>query len=225
MSDAQKTINYLDLQNISEYQKVRSVISDSFFATYGFAISDSDGVTVDVQLIVQDVMASGIEAPQVVLDPIVCQKVELLFPCASGMVQSWTIKKGDGILILGLRDWIPKVAGVTKSAAPAEFWHYSLQTLKAIPLAPKRSDSAVQFGEKDGKAFLRNTAKSLYTLLDTVEAALAQFTGTTAQSSITSAGAGLPQTVALAAAIVALMVTFTSATATMRSDLAALLEA
>jgi hypothetical protein len=215
-------LTVLDFFPVSERQKIQSILAESIIVDYGIVRSVTNNKTVDVEHAVRRVLMGGIQAEPIVQDARITYGVELLFPSSASFSQSWTVAVDDGVLLVGLQNVLPTTEGLTESAQPPEFWHYSSQTLKAIPLQAVNANSSVQFGENGGKAFLRNQAKSLYTLLDSLEHALATFMGATSQASITSGGSS---SAALAAALVALMGAFTTATATMRTDLAALLEA
>lgn len=189
----------------SDRQKIQSVLADSLIAAYGIVQAVS-GKLVDVELAVQSVSLDG-----TVIDPMLIRGVEVLFPSSSGMGQSWTIRKGDGVLIVGLQSLIPSTDGLSAPAAPEEYWNYAAQTAKAIPLSGW-DKAAVKFGESGGKAFLRNASASLYTVLNNLASALQTFANTT--SSATTA----PQIAAAAATLVPAMVNVTTA-------LGALLEA
>lgn len=221
MSDQKPALSILDFLGISDRQVIQSVLADALIADYGIVKAVRDNAVVDVEHASLRVLMGGIQAKPVTLDPRITYDVELLFPSSSGMAISWTIQPGDGVLLVGLQNVVPTVSGITAAQEPPEFWHYSSQTLKAIPLSAIRTDAQVQFGELDGKAFLRNQSQSLYTLLDALEAALETFMSTASQNSLTAAGATAPS---LAAAMVALMASFQTATAQMRTNLGQLLE-
>lgn len=220
MSDV-KPLTILDFVSLSDRQVIQSVLAEAIICDYGIVRKVTGNKIVDVEHASRRVLMGGIQALPVVLDARITYDVELLFPSSASFAQSWTVAEGDGVLLIGLQNLLPSTEGLTESAAPSEFWHYSAQTLKAIPLSAVRTDAGVQFGELEGKAHLRNATQSLYTLLDSLEAALQTFMGASSQSSITSGGAS---SVALAAALVALMAAFTASTTNMRSNLAALLE-
>lgn len=221
MSDLPNPLNAFDFFNVSERDTVLSIIRDQFFADYGIVDAVHGNTSVDVTHAVLSVTRPGVVAPAIALPAIVTKNVELLFPVMGGLSISGTVRQGDGVLLVGLRDLVPSTSGLSQPARPPEFWHYTQQTLKAIPLSAVKAAS-VQFGEQGGKAFLRNQTQSLYTLLDGLEDALQTFMGPTSQASITAGGTS---PAALASAIVALMATFTATTAQMRANLAALLEA
>lgn len=213
-------LNIFDFTKMSDRQLIMGIIAESFMVDYGIVRKVTDNKSVDVEHAVRAVTMQGVVAPSKTLAPTVTTGVELLFPVMSGLSTSGTVSEGDGVLLVGLRGLVPTTEGLTQSSAPPEFWHYSQQTLKAIPLSAMK-ETAVEFGENNGKAFLRNATQSLYTLVDSLEAALQTFMGASSQASITAGGAS---SASLAAAIVALMGSFTAATSTMRTDLAALLE-
>ena len=164
MSDLANPLNAFDFFSVSERDVVLSIIRDQYFSDYGIVEAVNGNSTVDVQHAALSVTRPGVVAPAIVLPAIVTKNVELLFPVMGGLSISGTVQQGDGVLLVGLRDLVPSTSGLTQPAQPPEFWHYTQQTLKAIPLSAIKS-AAVQFGESNGKAFLRNAAASLFTVL------------------------------------------------------------
>lgn len=204
---------------ISDRQLIQSIVAEMFFCDPAIVQNvkgSGAGQTVDVVLAT---LAVDLQDNQ--LDPQTIYGVEVLFPTGSGLSQSWTLKPGDIVILFGMRSLVPNTAQVTKANVPPEFWHYSPQTVKAVPMS-SASKGAVQFGELNGKAFLRNQVGNLYTIINTMNQALATFTGAAAQSSITAGGAS---SASLAAAIVALMTAFQTATAQLATQIGGLLEA
>lgn len=164
MSDQNNVFNIFDFLGISPRQIVESVISDMFAADYGIVLAVHGQTTVDVQHAVLSVTRAGITAPAKVMPPIQSNGVEILWPSMAGLSITGTVKAGDPVLLIGLRDLLPSTQGLTQAKQPPEFWHYAQQTLKAVPLSGV-TQAAVQFGEAGGKAFLRNAAASLFTVL------------------------------------------------------------
>lgn len=158
----------LDFLRFTDRQMILGVLAESIIADYGIVKAVTGNKTVDVEHVVRRVVMGGISAVEKPLEARITQGVELLFPSSASFGQSWTVAPGDGVLLIGLQNMVTSTAGLTESSVPAEFWHYSAQTMKAIPLQAIRSDSKVQFGEKDGKAFLRNQAQSLFTILNAI---------------------------------------------------------
>lgn len=158
----------LDFLRFTDRQMIMGVLAESIIADYGIVKAVTGNKTVDVEHAVRRVVMGGISAVERPLEARITQGVELLFPSSASFGQSWTVAPGDGVLLIGLQNMLPSTEGLAKSSVPAEFWHYSAQTMKAIPLQAIRSDSAVQFGEKAGKAFLRNQAQSLFSILNDI---------------------------------------------------------
>lgn len=211
MSDLANPLNVFDFTNVSERDVILSVIRSCFMADYGIVRTVSGNKTVDVEHAVLSVTRPGVVADARVLPAIVTKNVELLFPVMGGLSISGTVKVGDGVLLVGLRDLVPTTLGITAASQPPEFWHYSQQTLKAIPLSAIKATS-IQFGEENGKAFLRNQTASLFTVLNNFLSDVNSFA--TTSSSATTA----PQIAAAAATLVSALSSVTTA-------LAALLEA
>ncbi|ADX42559.1 hypothetical protein [Tetrasphaera phage TJE1] len=195
MSDLANPLNIFDFFGVSELQAFRSIISDAFFADWGIVKKVNGQTSVDVEHAVLSVTRPGVVAPSRVLDALVTTDVELLWMSMSGLAVSGTVKEGDLVMLIGFRDLLPSTQGVTAPAQPPEFWHYTQQTLKAIPFSGTL-DRDVQFGEAGGKAFLRNRSGSLFTFLNNLTTHLNTF----ANSSSTATTA--PQIAAAAAILV-----------------------
>jgi hypothetical protein len=221
MSD---TLTVLDFLNVSDRQKVQSILAESIIVDYGIVRNVINGKTVDVEHATRRVLMAGIQAPAVVQDARITYGVELLFPSSASFAQSWTVAVGDGVLLVGLQNVLPTTQGITESKQPPEFWHYSAQTLKAIPLQAVSAEASVQFGEANGKAFLRNQAQSLYTILNSFMGHVKTLTTSAlvAPTSIIAPNGGGPCTGTVPALPLAASVI--SAMATDISNLAALLE-
>lgn len=158
----------LDFLRFTDRQMILGVLAESIIADYGIVKAVTGNKTVDVEHAVRRVVMGGISAVEKPLEARITQGVELLFPSSASFGQSWTVAPGDGVLLIGLQNMVTSTVGLTESSVPAEFWHYSAQTMKAIPLQAIRADSKVQFGEKNGLAFLRNQSQSLFTILNAI---------------------------------------------------------
>ena len=174
MSNEQAPVlNIFDFLNTSLKEAFQSMISDAFVADYGI-VQAVHLPTVDVVHAVLSVTRPGLNAPATPLPAIQTYGAEVLWPSMAGLSITGTIKKGDPVLLIGLRDVVPSTQGITQPSQPPEFWHYAQQTLKAIPLSGVTTAS-VQFGELNGKAFLRTAAASLFTILNTLISDLQTF--------------------------------------------------
>lgn len=230
-------ITPLDGYRINPATLIDDRIANHFMADYGIVESVNSDKTINVTLAIQDQLLNS-DQP---LPPTIIHDIELMYIGSKAYYESFPIVSGDTVLLIGLRHYVPTISGISSASAAKLFMHYQPNTMKAIPLgiitgskvtatvdssgnyilSNTNSSGNIRFQASGGKLQLKNTAKSLYTLLNTFESAVNTFTGAAAQSSITSGGSS---STALAAAIVALMTTYQATMATALTDLAALLE-
>lgn len=224
----------IDQERLTLAQVIDSRVNTRFICDYGVVKSvSSNGTHVDVTHAAILTLVTGDQLPQTE-----STNVELLYPASSKVSMLYPVAVGDGVLLIGLKDYLASTLNV-QPTAPQAIRHYSQDTLKAIPFSavPSSSLSSLEIDDngkweylthgysvnaQDQKIQLKNTAASMYTAIDDFEAAVATFCGTAAQSSITSGGAS---SVSLAAAIVALMVTMSASIATAKTALGQVMEA
>lgn len=156
---SETTVTPFDLLNMTEQQKIKSIINLMFFADYGIVTKVTGNTSVDVQHAIQSVTIKN-----QILDPLITKDVELMFLNMSGISFSGTVSEGDTVLLVGLRNVLDST-NISAPKAPNEFWHYSQQTVKAIPLSCLKS-ATISVGETEGKFFVRSSSKSLYTILN-----------------------------------------------------------
>lgn len=215
-------MNLYDGQQFSEAQVIDSRIDAREFADYGY-ITAVNGGAVDVML----------DAPATVwgnaVSNVELKNIELLFPVASGLSLEIEVKAGDQVLLLGLRTYVQAVANVKAQVSlirekPASPFMYSRETIKAIPLSSLRTigtgagQSSLYMRAKAAKLQVKNSTRSLFTVLDNFEqavkdfnTAVTTFSNTTSQASLTAGGASAPS---LATAINALLATMNASLVT-----------
>jgi hypothetical protein len=223
----------MDISGIAGYPYnlkdiILSNIGASFFADYGIIDAVNSDNTINVIHAAIPVSINGD-----VMDVNKTNNIEVLYPASTAFGMNWPLAKGDGVLLVGLKDYVDTTNGIVEpTEAPKVFMHYVQNTMKAIPLqsvtAPKitinavGSDLEIINSNTGGLIKIANATKSLKTHLSMMETALSTFMGPTSQAAITAGGSS---SASLAAAIVALMTAYTSSTATLISDLNALLKA
>ena len=206
---------------------IQSVISQTFFADYAIVDSVNSDKTINVVHSALPVLINGVVLPQTKTN-----KVEVLYPASASMGLKWELAKGDGVLLIGMKDYVPTTNGIAEpTKAPEAFLHYTQNTMKAIPLqsvtSPKvyiqinGTDLEIKNTNSGGLIQIANATKSLKDHLSMMENALSTFMGATSQASIS---AGAASSASLAAAIVALMTAYSASTATLISDLNSLLK-
>lgn len=203
---------------ISDKQLLQSFLKNKMILDYGTILNIStDGSTCDVQHQVLDIFNG-----EIVTKPLITKKVELLYLNSSSISFDTTPKNGDPVLILGLRRFINSTkTPMPKPYAPLTPVAYERATIKAIPLSAINGQSGLIFRAKNGKLRLRNTTISLFKIINDQQNAIATFTNSASQSSITAGGS---TSASLASAIVALMITLNSSMLTLANEISSLLE-
>lgn len=87
----------------------------------------------------------------------VTKNVEVLTLCGGGFSFTFDYKKGDKVLLLGLKNYVPKVDDVTSATETTAYLHYSRETLKALPLCVFNDDAKVKIEVEDGALKLTTT--------------------------------------------------------------------
>lgn len=197
---------------------IRQIVAQMFICDYGIVQKVNADKTVDVSHAVQGEYIDGTPVPITVTG-----SVEVVYPGSSSFAQTWPIAVGDGVLLIGLKDFVKTTKSIQPPKNPPnEFPHYSQDTLKAIPLQNIASP-AFQFNvDSSALGQIKNNSKSLFTILNNVDTAIQTFSSTASQSAIT---AGNATSATLAAAINALLIPLNSSITTAKADLALLLKA
>jgi hypothetical protein len=94
--------------------------------------------------------------------------VEVLTIAGSGFSINFDYKKGDKVLLLGLKNYVPKVDDVTSATETTAYLHYSRETLKALPLCVFNDDAKVKIEVEDG-ALKLTTSKNTEVEADTLK--------------------------------------------------------
>jgi hypothetical protein len=69
---------------------------------------------------------------------------------------------------VGLKDYVPTTTKISSNPqAPAAFYHYSQNTLKAIPLAGVNPNTQAQINVVNGLLQIKTMTQSLATILET----------------------------------------------------------
>ena len=78
------------------------------------------------------------------------KRIEVLTLAGSGFSFKFDYKKGDKVLLLGLKNYIKNVKDVTQATETTSYQHYTRETLKAIPLCVFNGEAKVTMQIKDG---------------------------------------------------------------------------
>ena len=109
---------------------IRQNINAAFIVDYGVVTAVNSDKTVNVT---HSALLTYINGD--IAKPTTTNNVEVLFPASASFGQTWPIAKGDGVLLVGLKNPVMTTEGIEAPTQPlSEYPHYVQDTLKAIPL-------------------------------------------------------------------------------------------
>lgn len=132
-------------QRYTDRTLIESIVSSFFILDYGFIKTVNADKTVDVTHAKQLKTLDGKSLPATVT-----KNVEVLTIAGSGFSINFDYKKGDKVLLLGLKNYVPKVDEVTSATETTAYLHYSRETLKALPLCVFNDDAKVTVQVENG---------------------------------------------------------------------------
>lgn len=141
--------NVFEAEKYTERSLIESVVSSFYILDYGYIKAVNTDKTVDVIHAKKLKMLDGTELKQTVT-----KNVEVLTLSAAGFSLSIDYKKGDKVLLLGLKNYIPKAKDVTSATETTVYLHYTRECLKALPLCVFNDDAKVAIEVKDGEMAL-----------------------------------------------------------------------
>jgi NaMN:DMB phosphoribosyltransferase len=133
---------------------IESILASHYILDYGFIKKVNDDKTIDVTHAKQLKTMDGTTLPATVTTG-----VEVLTLAGGGFSISFDYKKGDKVLLLGLKNYIDKVEDVTSATETTAYMHYSRETLKAIPLCVFNEDAKVTIKIEDGELAMKTGGK------------------------------------------------------------------
>ena len=134
---------------------IESILYSFYILDYGFVKEVNADGTLDVT---HAKVLKGYNGDS--LKATVTNNVEVLTVCGVGFSFKFDIKKGDKVLLLGLKDYIKKVEEVSAATETNVYMHYSRETLKAIPMCVFNEDAKVKI-EVEGGTLKATTDKKI----------------------------------------------------------------
>lgn len=151
---------------------VKSIIGGTFFSDYAIISAVNSDETINVVHSTLPVKING-----KILNKRETRNIEVLYPASASFGQKWPLSIGDGVLLIGLKNYVDTTNGIVEpTEAPTSFPHYTQNTMKAIPLqsvtAPKVTinvngiDLEINNTNTGGLIQIKNAAKSLESILE-----------------------------------------------------------
>lgn len=125
-------------ENYSDRDLIESVLQTFYIIDYGYIKTVNADKTIDVIHAKRLKTYSGETLPQTET-----KNIEVLTLAGAGFSFQFDYKKGDKVLLLGLKDFIPKVADVNLATETKNYLHYTRETMKAIPLCVFNNNAKV----------------------------------------------------------------------------------
>lgn len=135
----------LAAERYTDRDLIESILSSYFIVDYGFIKTVNEDSSVDVVHAKQLKTLDGKN-----LNATITKRIEMLTLSAAGFALKVDYKKGDKVLLLGLKDYVPKTAEVTQATETTAYMHYTRETLKAIPLCLFNNDAKVKIEVEEG---------------------------------------------------------------------------
>lgn len=139
----------------TERTLIESILSSFFILDYGYIKTVNADDTIDVVHAKKLKLINGKE-----LNQTVTKSIEVLTLAGSGFSFKFDYKKGDKVLLLGLKNYIKNVKDVTQATETTSYQHYTRETLKAIPMCVFNGDAKVTMQIKDGNVTLDAKGKT-----------------------------------------------------------------
>lgn len=113
---------------LTDKNLIEAVLNSYYIIDYGYISKVHADGTVDITHAKKLVMTDG-----TVLDGTITTKVQVLTLSLGALAIKVEYKKGDKVLMLGLKDMVEDVADVKQPEEPKGYLHYSRSTMKALP--------------------------------------------------------------------------------------------
>ena len=132
---------------------IESVLQSFYIVDYGYIKTVNQDKTIDVIHAKKLKTYSGETLQQTE-----SKKIEVLTLSGSGFSIQFDYKKGDKVLLLGLKDFIPKAKDVTSATETTNYLHYTRETMKALPLCVFNDKAKVVIKIENGKLTIANSS-------------------------------------------------------------------
>ena len=138
-------------EKFTDRNLIESILASFYIIDYGYIKTVNPDKTIDV------VHAKRLKTLDGrTLNPTTTKGIEMLTLSGSGFAVQFDYKKGDKVLLLGLKDYIPKVQAVTSATETTSYQHYTRETIKALPLCAFNAQAKVIIKVENGVFTIAN---------------------------------------------------------------------
>jgi len=144
--------NIFEAERYTDRNLIESILASYYIVDYGYIKTVNTDKTVDVvhAKILKTMSGESLRATTT-------KALEVLTLSCGGFALQVDYKAGDKVLLLGLKDYVPKTQGVTIATETTSYIHYTRETMKALPLCVFDNTAKVQIKTEDGKLSVNTT--------------------------------------------------------------------
>ena len=140
------TDNVLSIaQHFTDRDLIESVVNSYFILDYGVVSKVNADKTVNGTHAKIQELQDGTQLPA-----LETKNLEVLTFCTAGFSINPEVKAGDKVLLLGLKDYVPKAEDVSGATAQTAYLHYKRNTMKALPLCLFNADAKIKIEAEGG---------------------------------------------------------------------------
>lgn len=132
-------------EKFTDRNLIESILASFYIIDYGYIKTVNPDKTVDV------IHAKRLKTLDGrTLNQTTTKAIEMLTLSGAGFAVQFDYKKGDKVLLLGLKDYVPKVQAVTSATETKNYQHYTRETIKAMPLCVFNDSAKVTVKVENG---------------------------------------------------------------------------
>lgn len=121
--------NIFEAERYTDRNLIESILASFYICDYGYIKTVNADKTVDV---VHAKILKTLSGQS--LRPTTTKGLEVLTLSCGGFALQVDYKAGDKVLLLGLKDYVPKTGSVAVATETTSYIHYTRETMKALPL-------------------------------------------------------------------------------------------
>lgn len=137
--------NIFESERFTDRDLIESILTSFYIVDYGFIKKVNVDKTVDV---VHAKILKTMRGES--LRPTTTKALEVLTISCGGFALQVDYKPGDKVLLLGLKDYVPKTQQVAMATETTTYLHYTRETMKALPLCVFNNTANVQIKAQAG---------------------------------------------------------------------------
>ena len=142
--------NILNAQRYTDRDLIESIVGSFYILDYGYVSAVNSDKTINVTHAKRLTTRFGDTLPATIT-----KNIQVLTLSGAGFSIQWDIKKGDKVLLLGLKNYIDDVDDVSTPEITSSTLHYSRETIKALPLCLFNDSALVNVSIEKGQMTIK----------------------------------------------------------------------